>query len=244
MNNIENNWLHDVIIILLIAFLIVFYFIFIDEKPKNDEKNIKKTIEIVEKVEQNVEKPIKNEENQPKMIKNVEKVELIYRLTSYRPGDEMGSGTITGSDLTIYDFQVNDRGWYIYNGKIVLAGATNECLNSTKDKRCMEFPHVEGKHYFNYFDELEIMVDGVVYDGIILDSCGGCMYITYENRIDLFVSTYISPEEQDLINEGYTIVNTETNHNKRELKLFNPDKNMIDRGYQGVNPTKVFLEVK
>lgn len=42
------------------------------------------------------------------------------------------------------------------------------------------------KHYFRYYDNVLIEIDGIQYDGIILDSCGACSYVQ-ENRLDLFV---------------------------------------------------------
>ena len=47
-----------------------------------------------------------------------------YRLTSFWSGDGMDTGSCTGSGLCEKDFQINDKGWYTYNGYLVLAGAT------------------------------------------------------------------------------------------------------------------------
>ena len=43
------------------------------------------------------------------------------------------------------------------------------------------------KYYFRYYDILSLEIDGITYQGIILDSCGSCTKLN-ENRIDLFVS--------------------------------------------------------
>jgi len=112
---------------------------------------------------------------------------LKLRLTSYHPNDKTGSGTCTGSGKCIDDFTVNSKGWYLYKGKLVLAGATNECLraNNGNGKGCSKYNvRKDDITYFNYYDEVVITIDGVDYDGIILDSCGESMkkYI-----IDLFV---------------------------------------------------------
>lgn len=121
-----------------------------------------------------------------------------YRLTSFWNNDGFGTGSCTGSGLCEKDFQINDRGWYTYNNKIVLAAATYECLNS-RSGPCGNWNYKkEGKIYYKYYDEIEIIIDGISYEGIILDSCGGCMYIDYEQRIDLFVSG-----EKYAIDRGY-----------------------------------------
>ena len=38
---------------------------------------------------------------------------------------------------------------------------------------------------YNLYDEITVIIDGISYDGIVLDVCGACMKY---NRIDLFVS--------------------------------------------------------
>ena len=53
------------------------------------------------------------------------------------------------------------------------------------------------KHYFRYYDNVLIEIDGIQYDGIILDSCGACSYVQ-ENRLDLFVR-----DKDSVIDRGY-----------------------------------------
>ena len=55
----------------------------------------------------------------------------------------------------------------------------------------------EDKTYYNYFDEIEVIIDGIEYEGIILDSCGASMELE-ENRLDLFVSN-----KESVIVRGY-----------------------------------------
>ena len=55
----------------------------------------------------------------------------------------------------------------------------------------------EGKRYFNYYEEITVIIDGVEYEAIILDSCGASMRLN-ENRLDLFVSNKASA-----IDRGY-----------------------------------------
>ncbi len=153
-----------------------------------------------------------NEEKTPRHIRekfcslefiecNFEAEEIEYRLTSYYTGDSTNSGSWVGAGINTSKFQVNEKGWYTYKNKLVLAGATNECLNSTSGA-CGEWniPKTD-KHYYNYYDELTIIIDEVEYEGIILDSCGACMYLD-ENRIDLFVS-----KKESAIDRGYKGVN-------------------------------------
>lgn len=121
-----------------------------------------------------------------------------YRITSYHPGDNCLSGTKTGSGKTINDFstiQISGKDVYTYKGKIVVATATEELLKSGYNVKGGG-TRQEGKHYFNYYDELKINIDGTYYDAIVLDSCGAAMW-TGEYRIDLYV-----PEASDVINRS------------------------------------------
>lgn len=124
------------------------------------------------------------------------KVYTEYRLTSFWNNDGYGTGSCTGSGLCEKDFQVNSKGWYTYNGKLVLASATEELLRSGYNVRGGG-TRQEGKHYFRYYDEVEIVIDDVIYKGIILDSCGAAMW-TGETRMDLFVSS-----KEYAIDRGY-----------------------------------------
>jgi hypothetical protein len=134
------------------------------------------------------------EDNETDLVKE-------YRLTSYYTNDPTGSGEWVGAGIHTSKFQINDKGWYTYKGKLVLAGATNECLNATTGA-CNKWNIPKSdKHYYNYYDEVEVIIDGTSYEGIILDSCGACMYLD-ENRIDLFVSN-----KESSIDRGYRGVN-------------------------------------
>ena len=100
------------------------------------------------------------------------------RLTSFYSNDGYGTSSCTGSGLCENDFQVNENGWYTYQGKLVLATATPYLLN-------YGFELGTGIETYRYHDELTLKIDGISYQGIVLDSCGACMR---DNRIDLFVS--------------------------------------------------------
>jgi len=123
--------------------------------------------EIVEQVVE--EEPIEEE---------VEEVFYETRMTSYYPGDDCKSGTVTGSGKGVKDFEVNEYGWFTYDGKLVVATATKYLLN-------YGFTLSEGVHTYKYWDEITIEIDGVRYEAIVLDSCGHAMH---SDRIDLFVS--------------------------------------------------------
>ena len=109
-----------------------------------------------------------------------------YRLTSYYPAE---TSNHTGSGLETKDFQVNEKGWYTYQGKLVLAGATVYLKSRYGEKT--------DKHYFRYYDNVLVEIDGIQYEGIILDSCGACSYVQ-ENRLDLFVR-----DKNSVIDIGY-----------------------------------------
>lgn len=112
------------------------------------------------------------------IVLEVEEVFYETRMTSYYPGDDCKSGTVTGSGKSIKDFEVNEYGWYTYNGKLVVATATKYLLN-------YGFTLSEGVHAYKYWEEITIEIDGVRYEAIVLDSCGHAMH---SDRIDLFVS--------------------------------------------------------
>ena len=110
-----------------------------------------------------------------------------YRITSYYPGDNCSTGTKTGSGKTTNDFstmQVAGKTVYSYQGKIVVAGATQELLKSGYNVRGSQNP--QNKHYFKYKDTGRIKIDGVWYGFIVLDSCGAAMWEGYY-RLDIFV---------------------------------------------------------
>ena len=158
--------------------------VFKEEKVKNSAKKEPENTEILA---QNEEKTV---ENDAKIVENTsisEQNTRAFRLTSYYPEEDTDC---TGSGKCSWDFQVNDKGWYTWNGKIVLAAATTYLQKS--------FGYVEGKKYFKYYDEVNVMIDGNTYTGIILDSCGACMTVTYEERLDLFVNS-----SQNTIDRGY-----------------------------------------
>lgn len=100
------------------------------------------------------------------------------RMTSFWANDGYGTGDCTGSGLCSWDFGVNDKGWYTYNGKLVVATATTYLTK-------YGWSLAKGVRTYNYYDEITLVIDGVDYPAIVLDSCGSSMS---NGRIDLFVS--------------------------------------------------------
>lgn len=133
------------------------------------------------KVDENI---IKQETKQEEVIKEVvEEPESSYttRMTSYWADDGYGTGNCTGSGLCSWDFEVNDKGWYTYQGKLVVATATTYLANQG-------WYVGNGVHLRKYYNEITLTIDGVDYKAIVLDSCGNCMKT---DRVDLYVSSVI-----------------------------------------------------
>jgi hypothetical protein len=101
-------------------------------------------------------------------------------MTTFHSGDGYGTGSCTGSGLCEKDFTVNDKGWYLYKDRLVLAGATRYLLKHGYKEQI-------GKKYFTYGENVTVIIDGVSYPGTIWDSCGACTSSS-NNIIDLFVS--------------------------------------------------------
>lgn len=110
------------------------------------------------------------------------------RITSYWENDSTNSGSCTSSGLCTDDFEVNEKGWYTYQNKLVLAGATYMCFYAETGP-CAKYnslPAEFGIH--DLYDEVTIYIDGQAYEGIILDSCGASFWKEEVQRYDLFVS--------------------------------------------------------
>lgn len=137
------------------------------------EKIVENAPKIYTKIEKSVETMPEND-----TISHSSVISYQTRLTSFYANDGYGTGSCTGTGLCESDFEINDKGWYIYQGKLVLATATPYLLN-------YGYELVDGIVTYNYYDEVTVIIDGISYKAIIVDSCGACMV---DNRIDLFVS--------------------------------------------------------
>ena len=131
--------------------------------------------------------PVKEPTPEPVVVKASDQKVRKYRLTSFYANDELKTGDCVGAGFCWWDFDVNEKGWYTYKGKLVLAAATTYLQK--------KFGTREGITYFKYYDEVNVTIDGVVYPGIILDTCGACYR---DVRIDLMVR-----DGKSAIDRGY-----------------------------------------
>ena len=143
------------------------------QKQRNVETKRIYTKELIE-IPQQIEQEAKQEEKQEKKQEEV-KSSYTTRMTSYYP--EEGELT-TGSGLSPANFEINDKGWYTYQGKLVVATATIYLANQG-------WQVGNGVHLRKYYNELTLNIDGIDYKAIVLDSCGNCMRT---DRVDLYVS--------------------------------------------------------
>ena len=120
--------------------------------------------------------PAPEPEPEPEVVKAKNEPVRQYRLTSFYANDELNTGDCVGAGYCWWDFGVNEKGWYTYDGKLVLAAATTYLQK--------KFGTREGITYFKYYDEVNVTIDGEVYQGIILDTCGACYR---DVRLDLMV---------------------------------------------------------
>lgn len=137
-------------------------------------KNESEEVEEVEEVEENEEEYVEVVEET--YVEPVVEISDVYttRMTSFYPAE---SSDCTGSGLCSWDFGINENGWYTYNGKLVVATATQYLANQG-------WYLADGVHTYRYYDEITLVIDGVEYQAIVLDSCGSSMRT---DRIDLFV---------------------------------------------------------
>ena len=143
----------------------------VSESAKNESEEVEEEVEEVEDVEEEYVEPIEETYVEP-----VVEISDVYttRMTSFYPAE---SSDCTGSGLCSWDFGINENGWYTYNGKLVVATATQYLANQG-------WYLADGVHTYRYYDEITLVIDGVEYQAIVLDSCGSSMRT---DRIDLFV---------------------------------------------------------
>lgn len=140
----------------------------VSDSVKNESEEVKEVEEVEEEYVEVVEETY---------VEPVVEISDVYttRMTSFYPAE---SSDCTGSGLCSWDFGVNDNGWYTYNGKLVVATATQYLANQG-------WYLAPGVHTYRYYDEITLVIDGVEYQAIVLDSCGSSMRT---DRIDLFVN--------------------------------------------------------
>ena len=142
----------------------------VSESVKNESEDVEE-VEDVEEIEEEYVEPVEETYIEPVVeVSN----EYTTRMTSFYPAE---SSDCTGSGLCSWDFGINENGWYTYNGKLVVATATQYLANQG-------WYLADGVHTYRYYDEITLVIDGVEYQAIVLDSCGSSMKT---DRIDLFV---------------------------------------------------------
>ena len=171
------RWVKVVIVVIVLLLLIGGIFVIKKQLTPKKETTIKETPKKLKPVKEEVmfeEPEIEQQVETPEPIQDV----YTTRMTSFWANDGYGTGNCTGSGLCSWDFQVNENGWYTYDGKLVIATATTYLANQG-------WYVADGVHLYRYGDEVTLVIDGVEYDAIVKDSCGNCMKT---DRVDLFVS--------------------------------------------------------
>ena len=168
---------------------------YIEKEEKTKENIVEKKIVEDEPKEETIE-PIEEIEEQEENIQenaSYEKstsIDASYttRMTSFWANDGYGTGECTGSGLCSWDFGINENGWYVWQGKLVVAAATTYLANQG-------WQVGSGVHLYKYWEELILTIDDVEYEAVILDSCGSSMRT---DRIDLFVSNGASARDTNI----------------------------------------------
>lgn len=159
------------------------------EEKKVESKNevqilsSKSTIRVKANIEENAQPIVENIEEMHNETENTVQNSYETRMTSYYADDGYGTGDTTATGLGPSNFQTNENGWYTYQGKLVIATASNR-LGATSMRT------------YNLYDELTLVIDGIEYDAIVLDVCGACQR---HNRIDLFVSNEQSMKDTQIL---------------------------------------------
>jgi hypothetical protein len=121
--------------------------------------------------------------------KKVEPEYVDITLTRFYPTD--GTSDSCMATMCTSKLQINEKGWYTYQGKVVLGAATYACQARCKN-RDKYGPLPEDFRIYNFYDEVKFVLEGIEYTGIVLDSCGACMYhINGEKlqRYDIFTAS-------------------------------------------------------
>lgn len=192
---IQKIKLHKLILVNLILIVLFRYLPtnkIITEEIVTEEVAIVTTEEVVEIKEEEPQvtsrSSVGRQQIEPEEVIEVEDKSLQgYRVTSYYPGDNCATGTKTGSGKSTSDFStmtIDGKQVYTYQGRIVVAGATQELLKSGYNVKGSQ--EAQNKHYFKYYDTGRIKINGTWYGFIVLDSCGASMWKGYY-RLDIFV---------------------------------------------------------
>lgn len=132
---------------------------------------------------------------------SIEKDYVEITLTRFYPNDSTGSDKCMAT-MCVTKLKINSKGWYTYEGKVVLAAATYLCQAKCKN-RATYGPLPSDYRIYNFYDEITFVLENVEYTGIILDSCGACMYhINGESlqRYDIYTAS--GKQSSSLLSKG------------------------------------------
>ena len=122
----------------------------------------------------------------------VSKKDYLTSYTYFYPGDATGSTNTLHTGLTTSNFTVGENGWYYYNtnGKtyLVIAAATTNCRDSATHcgVSSSHGGYAENIKYYNLYDTVILNLGGKMYDAMVLDSCGACMWGIRDSLGELF----------------------------------------------------------
>ena len=162
-----------IVIILIFIILLGYFYPRHETAEKIEHKSTKDIIKTEEKEEQQEES---KQEEQQEVRQNGRRA----RITSYWENDDCNSEDMTASGKSSKDFQLNDKGWYTWNGMLVIATASTR-LGKTNQRT------------YRLYEEIYIKINDIVYKAVVLDVCGACMR---DNRIDLYVKDRASMVDQ------------------------------------------------
>lgn len=93
---------------------------------------------------------------------------------------------LTSTGHRTSQFDVNEYGWYTYQGHVVVATATHLCIRVSSGA-CGPYEYQDTHHYFNFYDVIDIIIGGKTFSAIVMDSCGACNWDEDFQRVDIFV---------------------------------------------------------
>ena len=117
-------WVKVAIVLLII---LVIFGITNATRKRKDTKVVQNTIQEEKLVKEQINDGLEDIEEKEEIIEEpIVEYPNVYetRMTSFWANDGYGTGECTGSGLCSWDFDINENGWYTYQGKLVIATAT------------------------------------------------------------------------------------------------------------------------
>ena len=139
---------------------------------------------------------------------SIENTQYLTQYTYYYPSDSTESGECTGSGKCIDSFTTDENGWYYYetDGEkyLVVAAALNICKNSTNHCGINVNKHgiAQNIKYYDYFDTLNLSINGKTYKAMVLDACGACMWKRQDDRGQELFDIYVKGPEATVPNSN------------------------------------------